>query len=292
MKVAVLILNYNNPLETVILAEHFEKMNSIDSVIIVDNNSTDDSKIIFKEKFIKFDSKITIFYSESNNGYSAGNNIGMRYLSKKNFELVFIANPDIWVEEKAILAIIDSFSENLEYSIISTKRKDIKLCYTELQYWRRMTRKQFIFESFAIYRKLFPFHSSRKIAFQLNELNSNINKLMEVECVPGSFFGMRLDLYNEIERFDENTFLYYEEDILSIISKDKKKKLGLLTDSYYEHRHEYNQRLASYSKFKIMMDSKKYLAINYLHMNKIMVSFFYYYSLFEKKLINILAKLF
>lgn len=45
---------------------------------------------------------------------------------------------------------------------------------------------------------------------------------LEVECVSGAFFVIKYSLLKKVGYFDENVFLFYEEDILA----SKLKKLG------------------------------------------------------------------
>ena len=48
-----------------------------------------------------------------------------------------------------------------------------------------------------------------------------LQDILDVENIAGSFFIARHDIFKAIGYFDENTFLFYEEDILGEKIKEK-----------------------------------------------------------------------
>ena len=46
-----------------------------------------------------------------------------------------------------------------------------------------------------------------------------------------------LSILKDINFFDENTFLYFEEEIISEKLKEKNYKIGIITDEFYIHNH-------------------------------------------------------
>ena len=117
-RVAIIILNYKKWLDTI---ECLKSIKNIDyknyDLYIVDNNSMNqslskinewlldnwntDSKKIDKNVIEHRcnDNKICLIQSSINNGYSAGNNIGIRYSLKGNCKFILVLNPDTVVTE-------------------------------------------------------------------------------------------------------------------------------------------------------------------------------------------------
>lgn len=113
----VVILNYNSHDLTVALAKKIAKFKSVSDVCVVDNCSGDD----FDNDF--FEENIHYIKNSKNTGYSAGNNVGLRYLlDEKKCGYVFIANPDVIFENSTIEAMHSTMLEHPDIALISTKR--------------------------------------------------------------------------------------------------------------------------------------------------------------------------
>ena len=104
--VSIIILNYNagelliNCIESIVNSNYSNL-----EIIVVDNNSTDQSHLKCKEKF----EKIKLIENKENFGYCEGNNIGIR---KASGEFIIILNPDTVVGEKWIDFLIKAYKKN------------------------------------------------------------------------------------------------------------------------------------------------------------------------------------
>ena len=78
MKVALIVLEYNDAEETVKYVKKVSEYETINKIVVVDNHSTDVNTMeILKE--IESE-KVAVMQTEKNGGYSYGNNFGMKYL--------------------------------------------------------------------------------------------------------------------------------------------------------------------------------------------------------------------
>src|SRR5215216_4334034 len=75
-------------------------------VIVVDNNSTDETPEIVREKFPE-----ARVLEQENRGFGAGNNAGMRVGSGRYFLLL---NPDAWLTDGALEQLVAFADEHLE----------------------------------------------------------------------------------------------------------------------------------------------------------------------------------
>ncbi len=113
---SIIILNYNS-------GQYLSKCldsiyaSSLDTryfeTIVVDNNSTDKS-FIFNKKL----PNLKIFSRNVNDGFSAGNNYGLKKISKQS-EYVFFLNPDTILEKDVLVNTIETFEKNKNIDAIS-----------------------------------------------------------------------------------------------------------------------------------------------------------------------------
>ena len=103
--VSIIILNYNagellmNCIKSIIESNYLNY-----EIILVDNNSTDQSHIKCKKKF----EQIKLIENEKNFGYCEGNNIGIRKASGK---FITILNPDTIVDKNWLKFLIQAYED-------------------------------------------------------------------------------------------------------------------------------------------------------------------------------------
>uniref|UniRef100_UPI0006D0DB42 glycosyltransferase n=1 Tax=Clostridium sp. NkU-1 TaxID=1095009 RepID=UPI0006D0DB42 len=103
MNISCIILNYNDAETTISLVNSLVNYEILDSIVIVDNCSTDDSAS--RLQAIEA-GKVHFISSEKNGGYGYGNNQGIRYAyGNLHATHVLIANPDVKVTEECIQAM-------------------------------------------------------------------------------------------------------------------------------------------------------------------------------------------
>jgi GT2 family glycosyltransferase len=282
MKNGIVILNYNDWENTSLMLDDIKKYNVLDYIIVVDNNSTDESL----EKLEKYQNdKIKIVKSESNKGYAYGNNVGIKYLID-NYEVdnIIISNPDIIVREEDIEILV----KDLEDDNVSVIAPVIKEPTSVSKGWHLPT----FASELASNIPYFHFIENKMLSYDEECYNT---KLTEVEVVKGCFFIIKKDVFEKINFFDENTFLYYEE----IIIGKKLKDLGLKTyvDNEVVVIHALSQSVDKsinrINKFKILKSSQYYYEkyINKLDIFKlILLKISYYINLFISRIINIFRK--
>jgi GT2 family glycosyltransferase len=282
MKNGIVILNYNDWENTSLMLDDIKNYQVLDYIIVVDNKSTDDSI----EKLKKYENnKIKIVEASENKGYAAGNNVGIKYLiDNYDVDNIIISNPDIIVREEDIAALI----KDLE-------RKDIALIAPVIKEPNGISRGWHLptFASELVSNiPYFHYLENKMLAYKEEDYKNN---LTEVEVVKGCFFIIKKDVFEAINFFDENTFLYYEE----IIMGKKLRELGFKT--YVDNRvtiihalsKSVDKSINRINKFKILKSSQYYYEkyINELDSFKlVLLKITYYINLFISKLINIFRK--
>lgn len=279
----VVILNYNSPTTTIKLVNKLKDFLLFEKIVVVDNCSKDNSFSMLKKLA---SNKVHVIQTEENKGYSSGNNFGIKFLEQFKMDIIFIANPDIDFEEKIAKNIISVFSDNRynDFALLSSARVDGDNNFTQNQYWNIPTYMREIMDCFFILRLL----KKRKQVYTFKETSFDI---IDVEVVPGSFFAIRANVMKDVGYFDENVFLFYEENILAHKLKNKNYKEGILTQYRYIHDHENSSTIsleASSKALEISMQSALYFQENYNNINKLGIKLLktaMKYCLFERKIL-------
>lgn len=258
-KISCIIVNYNDAETTKKLLIEIRQYESLSSIIVVDNHSTDDS---VQQLTGLADDKIKLIISPENGGYGSGNNQGIRYaVQVLGAEYVIIANPDVSFGEDLIRHMKQVLQKVSDSAVVSAKVKSpegkaLFSCF------RVFSIGGDLLDSGLWTRRLFkPF-----LAYSRRYLGRKNYCL--VDAVPGSFFMLRADVFDQADVFDEQVFLYYEEKILGRRLKEMGKKTILLTNDSYVHAHSVSvdKSVASiFKKQQLLHQSRLYYYQKYCH---------------------------
>lgn len=105
--VAIVLLTWNACEQTIKCIKNIKRINYNNyKIIVVDNNSTDNSEEIIRKTF----PEITVIQTGNNGGYAGGNNYGIKYALKLNTKYILIINNDIIVDKnflKNMVTVMD-----------------------------------------------------------------------------------------------------------------------------------------------------------------------------------------
>lgn len=229
-----IILNYNSSDIIDVAIDSIRKNASgLYKICVVDNNSSIDHE---KEKLLALESDdVDVLLLDKNAGYGAGNNKAVEYMnSRYETKYYVIMNPDIELIEKGTIeGIIDNCEQNKaaggqplvwNYYYGDDPRMQINIGKVA-KYWDLCIQSNLILR--IIFKKRFD------DLMYINEMPYKTH--IEYQMPSGAFFILRKDVYNEIEGFDERTFLYGEEAILAF--KLKQRNYHLLFCPEYRVKH-------------------------------------------------------
>lgn len=168
--------------------------------IIVVNN--DENKVTGFRLIKEFPDIILI--ENENKGFGFGNNIGAQ--SAKG-EYLFFLNPDTILFNNSVNILIDYLEKHKKAGVVAPLLLNADTTPILHQGTRKLTPLRAIF-GLSIMNKLFP---NNPIANKFWMIGRDKTKIAKVYVVPGSAFIIRSDLFNRINGFDENFFLYFEE---------------------------------------------------------------------------------
>lgn len=270
MKNIFIILNYNSFFKVKKIVKQLVRYKNVDELVIIDNNSKEIDVEALRELKNK---KITVFYRKINDGYARGNNYGvkkaMELFGEKN--IFFIVNPDIIVTDEAIKVTSSFILNNKDITGVVAPTEESKKSA-----WKATTPyTNMLFDGGFVGWLATKFKLNNKLRFYLKEIEQN-QESIHVDVISGAFFGFYGPTFKLVGMFDNNTFLYYEEEILFIKLNRKGFKNYILSDVSYMHTHDYSKNKNNVKTVKISNQSRKYLFQNYFHLN-----------FFEKLLINL-----
>lgn len=283
MRTAMIVLNYNDYETTMKFIENIINYKSIEKIIIVDNNSTDNSY----DKLKKLESdKVEIIKSHINKGYASGNNLGLRYLENKYApKYVIISNPDVQFEEEIINSIENYLEKNDRYSIGTCIMNEVDKT-RNLKAYKVSNYNHNIITTLPIIGRIY---NNRMIKYKNDHF---AHEYSEVDVVPGSFFIGKLNKLKEVGYFDEDTFLYCEEEILGYKLKQKGYTEIIVNTQWYQHYHSISiskSIKSNVDKHRILQESREIYIKKYLQVSKIKIGLFKlisYFSLKERYIIQ------
>ncbi|MCH8907911.1 MAG: glycosyltransferase family 2 protein [Candidatus Heimdallarchaeota archaeon] len=203
MDISIIILNWNNPLETIDCIRNLLKVESRYDLglIIVDNGSTDDSFPLL-EKFVsnnssflnkKFDN-LKLIQNPSNYGFSKGVNRAINFvLNKFSPDFIMLLNNDAFPEKKAIDKMMVPLAQSSKIMGAGAVLFDDPL-FSQIQTMggcinmRTGRRKNLIVEG------------------------ANLDGIIEVDYFPAACIIYRSQVFREVGYFDQ-TFFMYSEDV-------------------------------------------------------------------------------
>ncbi len=220
-RVLIILLNYNTWQRTVDTVDMLINTLCIapDDILVVDNASTNDSYEqlqsrqadlsaqqtgIFRQQTIGFH----LYRAEQNEGYAAGNNIGIRYARQQGYQYAWILNNDILIDDKDILNKMLYIIKNDPKTAIVNP--DIYSSDGHM-FNREAKRPTFWDHTFGMFRY-------RKLGRQI----ADIGGYGYVYRPQGCCMLVDLKKLEEAGDLDEHTFLYGEEVILAerLLKKD------------------------------------------------------------------------
>jgi len=183
--VYIIVLNYNGRrwLEAcfdALLATDYPNFR----VTLVDNASNDGSVQMARDRY----PQVEVIVNPANDGFSEGNNVGIRAALANNADYVVLLNPDTKVEPGWLQELIAAGETNARVGILGAVQ--LEYAGAEFNSWTKAVMRQFLDE--------------------LKRPESARDRI-EVEWVEGSCFAVKRKVFEEIGLLDPIYFAFFEE---------------------------------------------------------------------------------
>ena len=116
--VGIILLNWNDYKHTSACLDSLEKLDYENyKSIVVDNNSRDDSLL----QLIQTYPNVHFIQNNQNLGFTGGNNVGIRYALKKQFEHILLLNNDTIVEPDFLRILVNKLESDPKIGAVQPK---------------------------------------------------------------------------------------------------------------------------------------------------------------------------
>lgn len=200
---SIITVNYNLSAEIenciTSIINTFEDRKQIEyEIIIVDNNSPDKSLPEVEKKFKR--DNIHFYYLDKNLGFGKGNNFGF---SKASGKYICFLNPDTIVKEEIFSQVIELFEKDKAIGIIGPEQQ-VRSPFFDFS---AGFSPNLIFELFnllglGVFFEGFVVHFYKKLKG---------NELIKVNWILGAAIFIRYELFDLIDGFDKDYFMFFEE---------------------------------------------------------------------------------
>lgn len=239
MKLAAVILNYNDAQTTIGAVRRIDGFSCIDHIVIVDNASPDGSAARIAEEFglkkteehVRRSPGITLLKAPRNGGYGYGNNMGVKYAYEKlQADLVLIANPDAVFDEDLVRKMQQVFADEPRTAAVGAVMHEDGAAFTYEEFllsgWKERTLKEEVLHSGPLCKRFF-----RK---QLDYPESHYRGQdpVPVYAVHGSLLMVSAPAFLGSGGYDPQMFLYMEEYTLAHRLREAGRKTFLLPYGY------------------------------------------------------------
>ena len=243
MELSIIILNYKTKDLTLNCArsivEQYKKELDNDKfeIILVDNNSEDDSVKAFNRLRIK---NLQIIESNENLGFGKGCNLGA---SKAKGEFLLFLNSDTEIKDQGFVKMVNFLSQNKNVGILGGKLKNPNGT-------NQLSCGKF-YSPFNLLLVLLGFN-------KLLNLRESPNVIKKVDWVSGACFMIRKDIFNKVKGFAKDFFMYIEDMELCF----RVKKKGFST-YFYPNIMLFHKELGSSNKTFAVVNIYKGILIFY-----------------------------
>ncbi|MFY0687751.1 MAG: glycosyltransferase family 2 protein [Cyclobacteriaceae bacterium] len=171
------------------------------NIVIIDNGSNEGDVIEIKSS----DNEFHLICLSSNRGFTGGNNVGIEYALKENFDYVMLLNNDTEVEPDFIDHLVDEISQDDSIGAIQPKIN-------------QLPERSRIWNGGGTLDKIWG--RSRTIGFGKTD-SGQFDQLREVDWITGCCLMVKSSVIREVGILDDDFFAYHEDVDWSIRMRKK-----------------------------------------------------------------------
>ena len=226
--IAAIILTYNDSVLTEQLCNCLYEQNEVEYIIVVDNSDNVIVKDTNANTVPAIASNITYISAPVNEGYAAGNNLGINYILKNtDADYIWIINNDIIPKSNAASSMVETLRANHNNAICGSVllyNKDGQIIDEDarLQCYGGGIYYAFIGKSKLLFKNL-PLPALKSL------------KKREPDFIMGASMMVHKKIFREIGLLPEEYFMYFEELDWQTVAKKHNYKLIVAESSLVFH---------------------------------------------------------
>lgn len=264
-EIGVCVLTYNSEdvvgacidaLKNALAGESYE-------IVVVDNQSADNSADIVE----KSHPGVKVIRNPTNSGYARGNNTGARQMLADGCKYLAFVNPDVTVEPDTVAQMRTVLSAHTDVGCVGGLATSVGRVFEgAFRTKPTITEKLWIYSSI----RYFPLVSRWLKGMTVSMESSHFLKLKTagpVYAVSGACILFPAEVFERVGGFDENTFLYQEEFIISERLKHAGYKIYGSPEATYEHHHGHSAHVNFVRSKGCFIESEQYYLRAYCKCN-------------------------
>lgn len=274
MDISIVIVNYNTHehLRKCLDSIYENEENINIEIIVVDNNSPQKDILSFPDIY----KSVKYLFLESNKGFGYGCNRGVEMATGK---YILLLNPDIEVTKNSIAELFNYAEVNPNIAaytgLLMYENNELAYCFNDFPglKWEMM-------EAFGVGAE-----DTVNKMLQRDEIVQNVP--FDIDWAHGACLMIRKNVYEEVNGFDENIFLYYEDmDIQKKIKDCKYRNVCIPKSRFYHYeRSSVRDNKSQRVYYFYMHKSKKYYLSKYFSWYKRMFIISMYIIAYLSKII-------
>jgi hypothetical protein len=229
-------------------------------IVIVDNHSSDRSAAVVG----RHDSELKLIRSPVNTGYARGNNLGARYLLECGCQYLVFINPDVTVRHDTLARMKDVLAENRDAGCVGgiaiIQGDASKKCFRSKP---TFAQKLWIYSKARDFPGLRTWLAAMTKSLEARHFMATLPSAQPVYAVSGACIMFPAEVFAKIGGFDEHTFLFQEEFIISERLQAAGYRVYGAPGVTYEHQHGHSVRARVLHAQWCFIKSEQYLVHKY-----------------------------
>lgn len=213
--VYVILVNYNGYNDTIECIKSIKENNEIVKIIVVDNNSTDNS--VAKLKKIE---NITLIESKENLGFAKGNNLGIKYAIDNKAKYIMLLNNDTEIKNNTISILKDKLIHDDSLGIVGSR----------IMYYNNPNLINYC-GGHINWLKAISVHERYK-----EEVKEELAKFFYTDFITGCCMMIKKEVFDTVGLLPEEYFMYFEDVDFCVKVSEAGYKLGICTESVVLHK--------------------------------------------------------
>ncbi|KGN42387.1 hypothetical protein N801_17145 [Knoellia aerolata DSM 18566] len=178
--------------------------------MVVDNASPGRD---FEDLVAEFDDgRIAVVRSPSNGGYAVGNNFGWREAMRRwpTIETLIISNPDVTIDSSSLNEVLAAVRPRGEFDAAAPLIVDRIGNASQYFAWPLPTYFDVLLSTSVILSVI-----RQRLGFHSYAVPAGAQAPFAVDVLPGACFAISAEAFERVQGFDEQTFLFCEENMLA-----------------------------------------------------------------------------
>lgn len=268
--VEIIIVNYNNAPDTIECIRSLKKITYENyHIIIVDNGSSDSSvELLLEEKSIE---EFELICLSENRGFSAGNNVGIKYAMENKAEYVLFLNNDTLVQANFLTELVE-FQE---------RHDECDVAIGKIYYAYELKRIWYAGGTLSLLTGRTVHKNYRKRELQIKEEGP-----IEVTFATGCCMCLKKNVITDVGKWDEEYFLYEEDsDYCCRMMKARKHIFYIPSSIIYHKVSATTGELSPLTQYYMARNRFLFVAKNFTGFKKI-IAYIYSFAFLIKRCIS------